>query len=228
MISLSILQSLNSHKCKQLLISNPPSFKDGAFQTVIPANPPYTQEITTKALDILLAHEFLNGNEKRTLTNTHDLYTRLLHEHGRAFTEDTIVAINNMGEKVVKTMLLSDDERQRMSDCIEALEDMFDADRSQRGIRIPSRGYQLVNDKGFATETIFFDVDGHQLCVFGDYFKDVKMEEGPDYYELQKQGPDGETLRYLTARFMVAQGCQTPGQFQAFFAPVHVRIVGSK
>ena len=37
--------------------------------------------------------------------------------------------------------------------------------------------------------------------------------ESRDYYEMPKQGPDGCALRSLTASFMVAQGCQTPGKF---------------
>ena len=189
------------------------SFKDGIFQTLIPSVLPYNPEITTKAFDHLLAHDFLNGNEKRILTTARHMYTRLIRDHGCDFTEDAIAAMHSMGEQTVKSMELSSDERQRMAECIEALEEMFNADRSQRGIRIPSRGYQLINCRGYPEKTIFFDVDGHQLCVFGEYFKEVKMEEGRDYYELPNQGPEGETLRYLTAYFMVTQGCQTLGEF---------------
>ena len=58
-----------------------------------------------------------------------------------------------MGEQVIKSMVLNDDEHQLMSHAIEYLEDMFEADRSQRGIRIPSRGYQFVDDEGWIQKT---------------------------------------------------------------------------
>jgi hypothetical protein len=114
-----------------------------------------------------------------------------------------------MPKFIWKSMVATELDHRRVAESLEEMEKMFNDDRRARGIRIPSRGYQLVDLNGIVTHTIFFDKDHYQVCLGGDPFYGVQQEH--DYYEVPRMGPKGKTLRYLTSSFMLDQGFQTYG-----------------
>lgn len=189
------------------------SFKNAAFQSQIAETMPYTPVID--ALNIMIRSPDTSAEEKKILMTCRDLYDRLFYDYGREYSENNIRKILKMPESSWKSMVATDFDHRSIAESLEDLEEMFNRDRTGRGIRIPSRGYQLVDLNGIVTHTIFFDMDRYQVCLGGDPFYGVQQEQ--DYYEVPNMGPNGETLRYLTSRFMLDQGFQTfgttPGPF---------------
>jgi hypothetical protein len=118
----------------------------------------------------LITNPLVDVNEREVIRAVRDLYIGYISTHGVSVPADNIMSVMNMGERVVSRMLVPEEEYPRMAEAAENFEEMFAKDRAARGIRVPSRGYQLVDEDGLILKTLFFDVDKHQLCVEGDYF----------------------------------------------------------